>query len=66
MIEKRMHNFNITIYNQKEKRWQTKSVEKYSFAEAAGAAYRMRNKLGFDWEIQCVVKIVQDNLENNE
>jgi len=58
-----MYNFNITLYNQKEKRWITNSVEKQTFAEAAREAYLSRNSMGFDWEIHCVSKTIKDPIE---
>ena len=52
-----MHNYNITLFNNKEAKWLTESVETMTFAEAARTAYLIKNKKGFDWEIQGITKI---------
>jgi hypothetical protein len=58
-----MHNFNILFFNKRQNIWHKQTVESMTFAEAARTAYMIRNRRGFDWEIQSVAKAIKGQVE---
>ena len=54
-----MSNYVITFYNRGKKEWLSEDIQRLTFPEAVGEAYKRKSKRGFDWEITCVAKTVK-------
>ena len=55
-----MSNYVVTLYNRKKKEWKNQDVKVLTFAEAFRAAHLDKNRMGFDWEISSISKIIED------
>jgi len=60
-----MKKYKIIMENVNSKKLKNKFVSKFSFAEAASAAYMTRSQLGFDWKINQVSEIKNPVDDNN-
>jgi len=67
-MDENMKRFQITLMNDREKSLRHhRTVKKIAFPEAVMEAYKLRNKLGFEWRITNVREdISHANTENSK
>ena len=53
--EEKLFRYKIILLNPEGNKQKTEMVDRLTFAEAATAAYMLKNSLGLDWKIHSVV-----------
>jgi len=55
-----MKDYNIILINKNNQKRISENISKLTFPEAVRESYKRKNKLGFDWEIDSIIKIKED------